>query len=282
MNQNLSKYSVAKALFVLGHKISDGLVLVGLSVWASILFRLRPASDGLISSQRLYKVKLTLGGQTIPIQIRLQDIHMVQEIFVRQDYAVIAADEGAGYIVDLGGNIGLTSLYFRTVIGMKQAIITLEPSSLNYSILAANTERDTHITIVQKAVSNTAGIQEWHENTLCYNSKLAEHGAPTRYTNLPESTNTNNTSQRLSVEVVTMPDLIQIHDLSRIALLKVDIEGAEVQLFQGDISWLTMVDYLMIEIHDEAFVSVLTTLLTSHGLMPRASHSTIHHFYRST
>ena len=38
----------------------------------------------------------------------------------------------------------------------------------------------------------------------------------------------------------------------RISILKVDIEGAEVELFQGDLEWLTHVGAIAIEFHKNA------------------------------
>ena len=55
-----------------------------------------------------------------------------------------------------------------------------------------------------------------------------------------------------TVEVVTIPELLSRSPHSRIDILKIDIEGAEVDLFKGGCDWLTSVDCLSIELHGDA------------------------------
>ncbi len=60
---------------------------------------------------------------------------------------------------------------------------------------------------------------------------------------------------------ITMQDLLQIHDIDRVSLLKIDIEGSEFALFKQP-EWLDRVDALCMEIHPEwgQVQSVLNTL----------------------
>jgi hypothetical protein len=53
------------------------------------------------------------------------------------------------------------------------------------------------------------------------------------------------------VEAYTVSDLLNISGQSRISLLKIDIEGAELNLFvNGPQRWLNQVDAILIELHE--------------------------------
>jgi hypothetical protein len=51
---------------------------------------------------------------------------------------------------------------------------------------------------------------------------------------------------------MTMPALIQDSGFPFIDLLKVDIEGAEVELFRGDLGWLNTIGAIAIEFHQDS------------------------------
>ena len=43
---------------------------------------------------------------------------------------------------------------------------------------------------------------------------------------------------------------MQMFDLKKIDILKIDIQGAEKRVFSGDTSWLNVTTYLFVEVHD--------------------------------
>ena len=48
-----------------------------------------------------------------------------------------------------------------------------------------------------------------------------------------------------------MPMLIELVKGKRISILKIDIEGAELELFSSSASWIDQVDNFVIELHGE-------------------------------
>ena len=52
------------------------------------------------------------------------------------------------------------------------------------------------------------------------------------------------------IESITIDDLISNHNLQEIDFLKVDIEGAEAELFSEKTEWLNNVKVIAIELHD--------------------------------
>jgi len=66
------------------------------------------------------------------------------------------------------------------------------------------------------------------------------------------------------LEVVTLIDLIAQSPSGRIDIMKIDIEGAEVELFRGPCDWLRVVTCITIELHGEvAKAEIPTTLLAA-------------------
>ncbi len=85
------------------------------------------------------------------------------------------------------------------------------------------------------------------------------------------------------VAVMTMPEVLRLSPTGRIDLFKIDIEGAEVDLFRGPCDWLGAVDCLTIELHGEvAYAEIPPKLaaagfaLSRHGSLTvaRRSHTT--------
>jgi FkbM family methyltransferase len=67
-----------------------------------------------------------------------------------------------------------------------------------------------------------------------------------------------------SVEVMTIPDMLALSPTGRIDVLKIDIEGAELELFRGPCDWLRAVGCVSIELHGEAAkVEIPRTLIAA-------------------
>jgi Methyltransferase FkbM domain len=55
------------------------------------------------------------------------------------------------------------------------------------------------------------------------------------------------------IDTVTMDGLVADHTPSTSLIVKIDIEGAEREVFSKNTSWLQLVDLLIIELHDSLF-----------------------------
>ena len=53
-----------------------------------------------------------------------------------------------------------------------------------------------------------------------------------------------------SVPCVTVESLLMEHGTERIGYFKVDIEGGEIELFEGASAWIDKVDLVAVELHD--------------------------------
>ncbi|MBK6274551.1 MAG: FkbM family methyltransferase [Saprospirales bacterium] len=77
--------------------------------------------------------------------------------------------------------------------------------------------------------------------------------------NRPKNENTNTEIGFVEKKLLTNPkvmkrcfhsDLMQMYNLEEIGILKLDIEGSELEVFQENYEWLSKVNMLIIETHD--------------------------------
>ncbi len=179
---------------------------------------------------------LRLKGLTCPITLRpgTSDIATFKHIFAHGDYN-LQITPGPKVIVDAGANIGLSAIYFANRFP-EARIIAIELSPENYRLLNKNTRHYPGITTVH------AGL--WPKNEVL---KFKQEGVS------PWGYRVDNTLANGSVPVasITMNDILNRYRLATIDLLKIDIEGAEVELFAENYThWLPKVRCLVIEFHD--------------------------------
>lgn len=156
-------------------------------------------------------------------------------------------------IIDAGANIGLASIYFALKFP-EAKIIAVEPEQANFNLLVENASAFQTIKPVFGAV--------WPRKELL--AIAGTHGGECAYF-------VDNKSSGPSVQSWTVPELLDQLPGGRADLVKIDIEGAELDLFSGDTAWLRQVRTLMVETHDrvrqgctKAVTSALQPYVESH------------------
>lgn len=140
------------------------------------------------------------------------------------------------YIIDGGGNIGLTACYFASKY-KDAVIVSVEPDKENFKILQTNCNQYANI----KMLPN--GIWQKNCNLIIENSNVGNNAFTVTETN----ENTNG-----SLEAVTIKRIMELYNMPQIDLLKLDIEGSEKEVFEeGYEYWLPKTKVLMIELHDK-------------------------------
>jgi FkbM family methyltransferase len=138
------------------------------------------------------------------------------------------------HILDLGANIGYASVYFA-VRWPQARILAVEPATSNLDLLAKNTRPWNRITCLQAAVwSHPSWVQ------------VANPKAAPNAFRMSES----HDSQNGNIPAYTISQLIERQGCSHLDLLKMDVEGAEAEIFQSGTAWLDRVKVLIIELHD--------------------------------
>ncbi len=138
-------------------------------------------------------------------------------------------------IIDGGANIGCASVYF-SIKFPNAKIIAIEPEKNNYLILQKNVAPYKNIQCIQ------AGLWDKNEKLSIANP---EGGAAEFMFENKISNNEN------LIDGITIQSLLDKYNWNQVDILKLDIEGAEKEVFSGnDVSWLKKVKLLIIELHD--------------------------------
>lgn len=198
-------------------------------------------------------VRLPAGMGTAHVRPGTSDLPVLEAIFRRHDYEIGALIPDCAHIVDLGANTGLASIFFAHRFP-KASVVAVEPARDNFRLLATNAlfrpsiipveaaiaSRDGQLALQDRAPSGE-GLQAWAYRTVDQASAAGSY----------------------SVQALSVPTLMLRYGLGFIDVLKIDIEGAESDLFSaGAEHWLPRVRLILVETH-ERFVPGVDALLSN-------------------
>lgn len=180
--------------------------------------------------------QISVPGIANPIWIRphTSDIDVFEQIFIDEAYD-LPFTIPARLILDLGANVGYASVYFANRYPDAR-IVAVEPERTNFQVLARNTEPYPNVITIEAAIWPRA------EQLAVDNSGPAWGFQVTA----------NGTGGMPSVSGITIDDVLkQWGGGAPVDLLKIDIEGAEKELFSAPSdSWLARTRLIIIELHD--------------------------------
>jgi FkbM family methyltransferase len=157
---------------------------------------------------------------------RLGAILVLEEVFVDEVYGADLPDD-AETIVDLGGHVGLSTLYFA-VRYPRARIVVVEPNPAVHRRLRRNTVGLARAIIDAVAVAGSMGETGLRTGGSSWAARLDE-------------------SAELRVQTVRLSVLFARHALESVDLLKFDIEGAELDAL--DLRELDRVAQIVGEVH---------------------------------
>jgi FkbM family methyltransferase len=176
-------------------------------------------------------------GLPHPIYLRggRADFLVFAQIFADMEFAPIRQRD-LSTIVDLGGNIGLASVWLLNVFP-RAKVVAIEANPDNFQSLQANLEPfGERVTVVRGGVW-------WRRTPLALVRRENEADAYVREA-APEDDPAD------LMDGWDIPALMAHGGFARIDLLKIDIEGAEIDLFLKDAGrWLPLVRNLSVELH---------------------------------
>ena len=196
-------------------------------------------SQGVVVAAKFFLVKVfkrdtwvRFRGYEHPVLIRAgqPDPFVAWEIFVKEEYKT-PMTESIRVILDMGANVGYAAVFFAKHYPDAK-IICFEPSSDNYKTLLLNTKPYQNIEAVNKGVwSKTTRVDIANPEAESWSYQLVEVAAG-------------------GIECVGIDELVQQHACGGRIMAKIDIEGAEEQLFTEAGSWLDEIGCLQIEVHN--------------------------------
>ncbi len=176
---------------------------------------------------------LNIGGFELVVADCLSMVWQFKEIFVDRSYAFNSKND-CPLILDCGANIGLSCLFFSKYYPNSR-VIAFEPDAKIFSVLEKNLSSNNikNVIALQKAV--------WiHNQTLSFESDGADGGTLAQ---LGAATGKN----IQTVQCIRLKDVLEQE--KQIDLLKIDIEGSEVEVLTDCVDFLYKVSHLFIEFH---------------------------------
>lgn len=172
-----------------------------------------------------------------------------KEIFERKIYDFDCANDSP-LLIDAGANIGLATLYWKSKFPNSR-IVAFEPSTKVFELLSRNVSVNklTQVQCVNMALSDTEGDMQFTTDEGVSGSLVVKKNLSSLYT----------------VRTTKLSNYIS----ETVELLKLDIEGAELQVMEEIASRLHLVKRLFVEyhsfVHKEQDLSRLLQTLESAG-----------------
>jgi FkbM family methyltransferase len=192
-------------------------------------------------SKRPYVLEMKRRDLKSPFYLRVPsfDVVIFEQLFLQHEYS-FDVRTSPRTIVDAGANIGLASIYFSNRFPGAR-IIAIEPEEGNFEMLKRNTMPYDNIIPVRGAL--------WNENTTIHlvDPGAGEWGFMTQASGPPEQ---QCGAIPQPVRGMTVDTVMQEQGIEHIDILKMDIEGAEREVFSDPSSWLGRVDALIVELHE--------------------------------
>jgi FkbM family methyltransferase len=235
--------------------VKGGWTLKLLSKWWPVMtpescFRLllahrKQARQGIDPSRTVTLQTRRPNGIRTTIRVAGSDLNCFEETFKGRVYDGACRRRQHHTFIDLRANIGVASQY---VAGYNPncSILAVEPAPENIPFLRLNLE---HLIATGQCRILEAAV--WSRNDCPLHLSSLEADAEYSALQVKEPREALG-DQRRVVRGMTMEAIVRESGFDRVDLLKVDIEGAELQLFSGSLEWLRKVRTVAVEFHGTA------------------------------
>jgi FkbM family methyltransferase len=202
---------------------------------------LETEAQGLVS----FPYKINNGVFRFFIKKDSSDSRVFEQIILNEEYKTVVEEIRkrkikVESILDCGANIGLTSMYLTSYF-RNARILALEPSKTTFERLELNIRKNSldRVKLFNKGV--------WSKNAFLKPDINFRDGEDWSFRLVETSV-----KEEAILEAVGIDDLMKHEQISHIDLMKIDIEGGEVELFKSKhLPWLQKTKIIALEIHDE-------------------------------
>jgi len=199
--------------------------------WKAALFLIRSK----FKKNKLENIRVNGIKSSLMLSNYGPDVMTLFKIFYAEEYN-IDLKQPPSFIIDCGANIGLSAVFFANKYP-SASIIAIEPDSHNFSYLKKNTVNYPNVICLNNAVwssNSTIKVVDVGEGNWGLQTFAAEK----------EDLNT--------IESITIDQILDDYKQEKIDLLKIDIEGAEKELFSVNYQkWLHKTKLIAIELHEK-------------------------------
>lgn len=187
-----------------------------------------------LKMRKYSNLKISKLKHPFSIRSNAYDYATFEEVILEEAYNISLAFEPRN-IIDGGGNIGLTAIFLSSKYP-DATIISLEPDKENFKLLQQNAQAYKNIQSINMGI--------WNKQT---NLLVKDEGQGNNGFFVVETDEVSNDV----IPSVSIYDIMKKMNWKYIDILKLDVEGAEKEIFSsGYQDWLPKTKVLIIELHD--------------------------------
>lgn len=180
---------------------------------------------------------LRVNGCVFPFVMRVSDIFILAEILHEKQYLLRSHVPLDGTIIDAGGNVGVSMIWFLAHYHHARMSV-FEPADENLYFLEVNCAPWPQVELIKAALASESG-----ELTLYH----GEFGGMHSTLENPDV----DPGKGESVAAVALADYMEDNAIATVDLLKLDIEGGEIEALRGLDSRLSDVKVIVGEVHEK-------------------------------
>jgi FkbM family methyltransferase len=185
---------------------------------------------------------------------RTSDLQVLHQVLVERQYSCFDDLADVGLVLDLGANVGYSSAYFLSR-HPDCFVIAVEPDGDNFAILENNLMPYAgRYRAVRGAV--------WPEPTTLYFDAQTAHAGE----EWGRRVGRDAPGATAPVDGIDIDSLVAMTDYESISILKMDVEGAEREIFARNFSnWLDRTENIAVEIHDAEGQAAFASAIAGRG-----------------
>lgn len=181
-----------------------------------------------------------------PILIRpgTQDVVTVIDNVIREEYGQFTSVRAPKWMIDAGAYIGDTASYFLSRFP-ELKVVALEPNPPSYEMAKQN-------------------LKPYGERAILLKKGLFSNEEILHFSGGGTGASIGNAG--FEIHCTTVLSLLNMYSIPRLDILKMDIEGAEENVFASNPeAWLKRIDLLILEIHGDHIKKLVSKVLRNNG-----------------
>jgi FkbM family methyltransferase len=197
----------------------------------------------IFNSFQIDRITIPMEGLSRGVICRMRetDPEVFHQVFISNEYESPVLPDRANIILDAGANVGYSVLFFKRRYP-DATIIALEPDPTNFAVLQENCAHLPDIVLLRLALWNSCTRLQL-QFTGAKGDLLGSWGVRTVERDVYAA-------GVIETEAVDVPELMRRFALDEIDICKIDIEGAEKEVFADPVApWYEKVGLFIIETH---------------------------------
>jgi FkbM family methyltransferase len=190
------------------------------------------------------------------------DLFMLTNHHFSKEFMKILEDKKYSTLLDIGSNVGIAGWYFLMQDSSRKCIF-VEPNS-NVINIAKDFKNKNQDMFPNECVFVNAGL-----GSRCRMAFLSYTGVNDISATLRDiKIHTIKHDKKIKVAVDTLDNMIKTHDIKKIDLIKIDVEGYEVEVIKGGRKFFKSIDKvdMIVEIWDDDNLDRFVKVLKSYNL----------------